>query len=241
MKGPHLMQGTESFDEIVLYGARGHTLGILAACQEEWQGRVRVRALVDDLSNGFSHPILGLPVISAAERLAQFPDIPVLVTPGKPSLRARLSARLAGEGATFATVAFRNLARVERDLILGSGAHIVPHVRLGPQVSIGAGVQFLGLLAAHDVTIGDFSNIGYNATILGNVAIGTLCNIAPGAILCSGRPGRPLHIGDGATVGVWAVVLRDVPAGATVLGNPAMTVQEWRKLRRLLSRADPAD
>lgn len=52
------------------------------------------------------------------------------------------------------------------------------------------------------VRIGDDVWIGYNATILKGVTIG-----------------------DGATIEAGALVLRDVPAGATVSGNPARQVE----------------
>ena len=45
--------------------------------------------------------------------------------------------------------------------------------------------------------------------------------IGAGAIIKQGKPGRPLVIGRGAVVGMGAVVTKDVPAGATVVGNPA--------------------
>jgi serine acetyltransferase len=77
-------------------------------------------------------------------------------------------------------------------------------------------------------------NIGVDVTICGHVEIGDDVNIAPRAVVGNGRPGRPLRIGAGAVLGVGAVVTRDVPAGARMVGNPAMTLQEWARLRRLL-------
>lgn len=50
-------------------------------------------------------------------------------------------------------------------------------------------------------TLGDDVTVGANATLLG-----------------------PITVGDGATVGAGAVVTKDVPAGATVVGNPARRV-----------------
>ena len=46
-----------------------------------------------------------------------------------------------------------------------------------------------------------------------------------------------LKIGDNATVGMGAVVLKDVPENTTVIGNPAMNMSEyraWAKLKKKL-------
>jgi acetyltransferase-like isoleucine patch superfamily enzyme len=40
-------------------------------------------------------------------------------------------------------------------------------------------------------------------------------------MLREGSPDKPLRIGAGAIVGMGAVVTKDVPDGATVIGNPA--------------------
>ncbi|MFD2842354.1 hypothetical protein [Paracoccus cavernae] len=50
----------------------------------------------------------------------------------------------------------------------------------------------------------------------------------------NGTRERPLMIGDGAVIGVGAVVVRDVESGAKMVGNPAMTVERWKKFSRLL-------
>ncbi len=69
---------------------------------------------------------------------------------------------------------------------------------------------------AHNCVIGERTMIACHAAISGSTVIGKDCWIAPGAVLRN-----KLHIGDRAFIGMGAVVVKDVPAGMTVYGNPA--------------------
>lgn len=232
------IKSTTEFDEIVVYGARGYTAMILTSLETQWQGRVRVRAMVDDIENGFTHPILNVPVISGAERAARWRDLPVLITPAKTDLRARLFARLVDEGAILATASTAGQPLVDPSVDFGAGSVVVPHTRIGPNVRIGQGSQILATLVGHDVDIGACCTLNINASILGHVVIGDQVNIAPHAVIWNGTRERPLTIGAGAIIGIGAVVTRDVPAGARMMGNPAMTVKEWGRIKRLIQQAE---
>jgi acetyltransferase-like isoleucine patch superfamily enzyme len=54
------------------------------------------------------------------------------------------------------------------------------------------------------------------ATLTGCIAVGDRAFVGAGAVVLP-----RLRIGEDAVVGAGAVVTRDVPAGATVVGNPA--------------------
>ncbi|AUM75097.1 LbetaH domain-containing protein [Paracoccus jeotgali] len=227
------MKSTSEFTDFVVFGARGTSLMLMRGMVDAWPD-TRLRALIDDIENGFVHPSLQIPVISMDRRAQEFPDLPVLVTAANTKLREAVFRRLEAEGATLATGIARGQRHVDPGVIYGPGCQCAPFTRIGPDVTIGTGAQVLATLVAHDVELGDFSNLGVNSSVLGHVKIGRHVNVAPHAVIANGTRTRPLVIGDGAVVGVGAVVTRSVAPGVRVSGNPAMPMPKWRKLWRIL-------
>lgn len=74
---------------------------------------------------------------------------------------------------------------------------------------------------SHDCIIGDYVTFAPGVRCNGNIIIEDHAYIGTGAVIKQGKPGEPLIIGRGAVVGMGAVVTKNVPAGTTVVGNPA--------------------
>lgn len=85
------------------------------------------------------------------------------------------------------------------DTVLHDGAKIDDHVHI-----------------AHNIHVGEHAFVIACAEVSGGVRIGKRAWIAPSATVLN-----QLTIGDDAVVGLGAVVVRNVEAGATVVGNPA--------------------
>jgi UDP-3-O-[3-hydroxymyristoyl] glucosamine N-acyltransferase len=105
------------------------------------------------------------------------------------------------------------------DVIIGENVEIFPHVNISrgtlSNTVIGAGTKIDTLVhIAHNVHIGMDCMIVAGAEISGSVSLGNNVWVGPNASIIQGA-----KVGDGATIGIGAVVLRDVAAGETIVGH----------------------
>jgi len=108
------------------------------------------------------------------------------------------------------------------DVVIGEGAALSPFVTITSNIRIGKHFHAnLYSYVEHDCVIGDFVTFAPGVKCNGNIVIEDHAYIGTSAVIKQGKPGQPLVIGRGAVVGMGAVVTKDVPAGATVVGNPA--------------------
>lgn len=121
-------------------------------------------------------------------------------------------------------------AKIGQDCNICSHCLIENDVVIGDRVTVKSGVQLWdGLRVGDDVFIGPnvtFTNDKHPTS--GNVNFKLLSTrIEAGASIGGGATLLPgVVIGANATVGAGAVVTKDVPPGATVIGNPARVISQ---------------
>jgi serine O-acetyltransferase len=104
-----------------------------------------------------------------------------------------------------------------------TGIEIHPQAKIGKNVFIDHG---MGVVIGQTASIGEGCTI-YHGVTLGGKGDGEKRHATVGANVLLGAGAHligPVVIGDNAKVGAGAVVVKDVPAGKTVVGNPAKEI-----------------
>ena len=110
---------------------------------------------------------------------------------------------------------------VSRTAVIGRGCVVYPHGYIGANAVLGDRVFMLaGCTVNHDDVIGNNVALTSGVTLAGSVVVGNGCYMGQN---CTVR--QFLHIGECSTVGMGAVVVRDVPPNAVMAGNPARVLQ----------------
>jgi len=208
--------------QIAIYGASGCGRGVLPLARQRWAACVEPHQLVFVDDNPVAAECNGHPVLTYAQWLAlPASSRQMSVAIANSAVREQLVARCEADGVDFFEVRAPNVVQLD-DVRLGAGAILCPFVTLTSNIRIGRHFHAnLYSYVEHDCVIGDFVTFAPGVKCNGNVVIEDHAYIGTGAIIKQGQPGQPLVIGRGAVVGMGAVVTKSVPAGATVVGNPA--------------------
>ena len=121
-------------------------------------------------------------------------------------------------------------AVISSSVKMGDGIMIAANATLNPLVEIGRGVICnTSTSIDHECIIGDFTHIAPGAVLCGNVKVGRNTFIGANSVIRQG-----IIIGDNVTIGAGTVVVKDIPDGATVVGNPAKNLVK-RPARKLVA------
>ncbi len=208
--------------QVAIFGSSGFGREVMPLARSQWEadGAAFELVFVDD--NPSATTINNHSVVNYAQWL----DRPmntrhINVAIANSVIREQLVQRCTADGVQFFDVRSSNVVIMD-NVVLGEGAILAPFVTLTSNIKIGCHFHAnLYSYVGHDCVIGDFVTFAPSVKCNGNVVIEDHAYIGTGAVIRQGRPGDPLVIGRGATVGMGAVVTKSVAAGAIVVGNPA--------------------
>ena len=153
-------------------------------------------------------------------------DKHVTIAIANSQVREKLVARLDQDSVQHLEIQAANTVILD-EVEMGEGSLLCPFTCITSNIKIGKFFHAnIYSYVAHDCIIGDYVTFAPGVKCNGNIHIEDHAYIGTGAVIKQGTPDRPLVIGKGAIVGMGAVVTKSVPAGVTVVGNPARILEK---------------
>jgi len=203
---------------LAILGASGHGK-VVADCAElcGWQSVVFFDDAWQSREVNGHWPVRG-DTQALLANLSQFDG--VLVAIGNNRIRQDKLHQLLDAGAKVVSVVHPQ-AIVSRYALIGVGSVVFAGAVINVDASIGAGTIInTGASVDHDCVLGSAVHVSPGACLAGGVSVGDRGWVGIGASMR-----QLVCIGSDVVVGAGAVVVKDVPAGVTVVGNPARVME----------------
>ena len=207
--------------DVVIVGAGGHgkvVLDILRAADQH-----RISGFLDADATLTGSEIAGIKVLGQVNLLPKLRQQKIrgaIIAIGDNRVRASyaklvLDAKLDLLSVIHPSASISPTATIGRGVVVAAGAVIAAQAKIADSVIVNTSA-----VIDHECEIGEASHICPGALLAGRVRVGS------GAFVGLGANILPcLNIGDHAIIGAGATVIRDVPAGATVVGVPARIIK----------------
>ncbi|WP_180014424.1 acetyltransferase [Acinetobacter sp. YH16031] len=211
---------------IGVYGASGFGKEVMPLARQQYPTLEKQQfVFIDDSGAGTS--LNGYQVLSYEDFL-KYPDQKKAVTIAiaNSQVREKLVKRLTEDQIQHLNIQASNTVILD-EVQIGEGSLLCPFTCLTSNIKIGKFFHAnIYSYVAHDCVIGDYVTFAPGVKCNGNIHIHDHAYIGTGAVIKQGTPDQPLVIGKGAVVGMGAVVTKSVPAGVTVVGNPARILEK---------------
>ncbi len=210
---------------IGVYGASGFGKEVMPLVRQQFPTFSKEQfAFIDDGQAGAT--LNGYPVISYIDFISKPTDHKAItIAIANSVVREKLVSLLEKDGIQHLAVQATNTVILD-EVEIGEGSLLCPFTCLTSNIKIGKFFHAnIYSYVAHDCVIGDYVTFAPGAKCNGNIHIEDHAYIGTGAVIKQGTPEKPLVIGKGAVVGMGAVVTKSVPAGVTVVGNPARILE----------------
>lgn len=195
-----------------ILGAGGHArvvVSILRALE------IPVLGCFDDDTRLGQSPIKETPLLGRCDDIEQHRKniTHVYLGIGDNQVRAKMYSRATGLGFSLPALV-HPAARVEADASIGPGTVVCLGAIVATGASVGCGcILNTGCVLDHESSLGDFVHLAPRSVIAGRTKIGQRSFIGMGAAVA-----QCLTLGSAVTIGANAVVLRDVPDSAKIVG-----------------------
>jgi sugar O-acyltransferase (sialic acid O-acetyltransferase NeuD family) len=215
-----------------IYSCEGCARGILPIlrqnCESTFHPNEKIDILfVDDDPQRHGKVVNGIQVISFEDLCRERNrDRLISVAIANTRIRKTIVNKCQSEGFQFTDIISKNSIIYDENEI-GEGVILCANTMITSNSKIGKHFHCnIYSYVEHDCIIGDFVTFAPRVCCNGRIIIDDFAYIGTGAMFKQGVQGKPLRVGEGAVVGMGAVVTKDVPPNVTVVGNPAIELSK---------------
>ena len=208
--------------KLIIVGAGGMGRKVFVCLKRlNTEHRWNIIGFIDDNENALEGKKCDLKIIGTIKDWKPIEDQVFVMGISDPRTKHIVSDYLIEKGAKFETIISPDV--IMGDYVsIGTGSVIMTPYNVESGVQIGKFVTMLGSTIALDGNLGDYSTTGGFANLT-CANIGKEVYVGSHAVILSN-----VKVNDRAYIGVGSIVMRDVPAGAQVYGNPARIIGERR-------------
>lgn len=211
---------------IGVYGASGFGKEVMPLVRQQFPILAKENFIFIDDGKAGTH-LNGYSVLTYTDFIKQpVSNKLVTIAIANSSVREKLVTQLNQDNIQHLSIQASNTVVLD-EVEIGEGSLLCPFTCLTSNIKIGKFFHAnIYSYVAHDCVIGDFVTFAPGVKCNGNIHIEDHAYIGTGAVIKQGTPDKPLVIGKGAVIGMGAVVTKSVPAGVTVVGNPARILEK---------------
>lgn len=211
---------------IGVYGASGFGKEVMPLVRQQFPTLAKENFIFIDDGKAGTH-LNGYSVLTYTDFIKQsVSNKLVTIAIANSSVREKLVTQLNQDNIQHLSIQASNTVVLD-EVEIGEGSLLCPFTCLTSNIKIGKFFHAnIYSYVAHDCVIGDYVTFAPGVKCNGNIHIEDHAYIGTGAIIKQGTPDKPLVIGKGAVIGMGAVVTKSIPAGVTVVGNPARILEK---------------
>lgn len=212
-------------NKIVIIGAGGfakEVYEVLKITLKVGQESERFAGFLDDNKDLHGSYFMDSKVLGGLNWLSENKNTSIVLGIGNPSVKRKIVKKIANIGA------FKYITLIDQNAIVGKDVRIGKGVFIGGGTFITTNIDIkdfttinLSCTVGHDSILEPYTTVAPGVNISGNCIIKEGVDFGTGATIIQGKT-----VAEWSIVGAGSVVVKDIPANTTAVGNPSKVIKE---------------